>query len=347
MSTQNVLLDTSQYVQITSDYGSFLLQSHRDTVRIAFSDAKPAKSNTAFHELGGQAGIESVLDVSPIETFIWALAMTSSSKLTITETDGNIPVSIESPLEPNGSVPVTLQDQTTPIVIVPLHQMKSATTLATDAVIDTYSFDVTDVTNFTDGSLIIISDTDNSQVYFGKQIGAPSGNTINVDRPLDFTFVSGKYITTNNDDMAVDGSTSTQVFGLRRGVESDLNLTVDVTRVLPIIYTNTTPTLGDFGDISGGITHGVTLRKRDGNRVNIFNMKDNGDFASFAYDVEFLSAIGGGQDGVHGRLTFAGQSKMGAVVRVAPDEDLEMIINDNLSSLNKFILIAEGSIAIV
>ena len=91
-STQNVILDTSQYVKINDDPGSFLLQSHGDTVRIAFSDLKPAKSNTAFHELGGQAGVESVLQVPPIETFIWVLAMTDRSKLTITKLNEGIPV---------------------------------------------------------------------------------------------------------------------------------------------------------------------------------------------------------------------------------------------------------------
>lgn len=268
-------------------------------------------------------------------------------------TENDVPVTLRDAngrvleLEENSSVPVTLQDQTTPIVIVPLHQLKSATTLLTPAVIDTYSFDVTDTTNFTDGSLIAITDLDAIQVYFGKQIGTPVGNTITVDRPLDFTFASGKYITTNNDDMSVNGSVTTQTFGLRQGVEDGLAITVDVVRVMLVIYTTTTPTLSDFGDISGGITNGVTLRKRDGNRVNIFNMKDNGDFAGYAYDIEFLSAIGGGQDGVHGRLTFGGQSKMGVVVRVAPDEDIEMIINDDLTTLERFNLIPEGSIAII
>lgn len=339
-------LSTEEYVQISSATAGFIIQSHRDTVRVAFSDVKPAKSNEAFHELGG-AGKETILNVPYTETLIWVLAMTDRSKLTITFIDEDVPIKINDPLEPNGSVPVTIQDQTTPLVIVPLHQLKNATTLATDAVIDTYSVDVTDTTGFTDGSLIVISDVVNTQVYFGKQVGAPVGNTINVDRPFDFTFVTGKYITSNNDDMSVDGSITTQSFGLRQGVEDGLDLTVDVVRVMIVIYTASTPTLSDFGDITGGLTYGVTLRKRDGNRVNVFNMKDNGDFAGLAYDLQFLSAIGQGQDGVHGRLTFGGQSKMGAVIRVTPGEDLEMIINDDLSSLQKFNLIAEGSVAIV
>jgi len=94
MSTQNVILDTTQYVRINDSPGYFLLQSHGDTVRIAFSELKPSLSNTSHHDLGGQAGIESVLPCPYVETYIWALAMTKSSKLSITKLTDNVPVQI-------------------------------------------------------------------------------------------------------------------------------------------------------------------------------------------------------------------------------------------------------------
>lgn len=37
---------------------------------------------------------------------------------------------------------------------------------------------------------------------------------------------------------------------------------------------------------------------------------------------------------------------MGAVIRVAPDEDVELLVNDDLTSLEKFELIVEGSIVL-
>jgi len=249
-------------------------------------------------------------------------------------------------LDPDGSLRVRQQDPTTPIVIVPLHQKQGETTLAADAIIDTYTVELTDATGFIDGNLVALSDIVNSQVYFGKQIGAPVGNVITVDRPFDFTFVAGLIITRNRTNMNIDGSAGTEVFGLRQGLDPGLNLTADVVRILMTMYTGTTPTLGDFGDISGGITTGVTFRKRDGNRVNVFNIKDNGELAGICYDLQFLSAIGGGQDGLTSRLTFGGESKMGAVIRVAPDEDVELLVNDDLTSLEKFELIIEGSIVL-
>ena len=257
-------------------------------------------------------------------------------------TDGKDRVNVES----DGSLPVKIQDATTPLVIIPLHQYQGESTIAVEAAIDTYTITLADATGFVDGNLIGISDPNNLQVYFGRQVGAPAGNVISLDRPLDFTYSVGLIVTRNSTNMGVDGSVTPQKFGLRQGLKPTLELYADVVRVLPTMYTTTTPNLGAFGNITGGITNGVTLRKRDGNRVNIFNFKDNGEFAGLAYDMQFLSAIGGGQDGLTGRLTFGGQSKMGAVVRIGPEEDLELIVRDDLSSLTKFEIMAEGSIAI-
>lgn len=74
MATTRVNLDTTQYVRVTSDPlqpSSLLLQSHRDTVRIAFSDVKPARDNTVFHELGEKDG---PYNIPLTEVAVWALA---------------------------------------------------------------------------------------------------------------------------------------------------------------------------------------------------------------------------------------------------------------------------------
>ena len=85
MSTTRVNLDVTQYVRVTSDPlqpSSLLLQSHRDTVRIAVSDVKPARDNTVFHELGEKDGIQ---NIQLTETAVWALATTDKCTLTATE----------------------------------------------------------------------------------------------------------------------------------------------------------------------------------------------------------------------------------------------------------------------
>lgn len=83
MSTVVANLDTTQYVKVSAGETSLVLQSHRDTVRIAFGHVRPARGNTAFHELGG-AGKESMLPVPFTRESVWALAMTDRSSLSIT-----------------------------------------------------------------------------------------------------------------------------------------------------------------------------------------------------------------------------------------------------------------------
>lgn len=85
MATTRVNLDTTQYVRVTSDplvASSLLLQSHRDTVRIAFSDVKPVKGNEVFHELGGE---HPPLNIPSVDTAVWALATTDRCALTATQ----------------------------------------------------------------------------------------------------------------------------------------------------------------------------------------------------------------------------------------------------------------------
>lgn len=82
MSTSRANLDVTQYVKVADSGVYLLLQSHRDTVRVVFSDIKPAKSNTTFHELGGN---NEPLSIPYTETDVWVLAMTECSALTVTD----------------------------------------------------------------------------------------------------------------------------------------------------------------------------------------------------------------------------------------------------------------------
>lgn len=258
----------------------------------------------------------------------------------ITDATGN-----EVTLEPDGSLPVTLQDQTTPTVIVPLSQVNNTTTVATLGVIDTYTIDVTDTTGFIDAAFIVIADLVNDRYYVGSQVGAIAGSTVTLDTPLDFAYAVGATITNGTTNMNVNGSVTPQVFGLRVS-DPGLPLTVDVTRLMFICTTTDTVDLSKFGDITGGLTNGIVIRKRDGTFNNIFNAKTNAALAGimFDFDVQVQTNPAQGQDGFIGRLTFAGQNKMGVTIRVGPDEDLECIIQDDLTTLESFTIIAEGSV---
>jgi len=94
MSTAAVSLDTTQYVRINIGRNPMIVQSHRDSVRIAYSDAQPVVSNISFHTLSGDTP---PLVIPANDTNVWALAMTESSGLTVTEFDlSKVPVSSDA-----------------------------------------------------------------------------------------------------------------------------------------------------------------------------------------------------------------------------------------------------------
>lgn len=67
-----------------------ILQAHRDSVRVVLSDARPVKSNIAFHKLSSG---DPPLQLISLDTNVWALAITSTSSLIVTET-APVPVDV-------------------------------------------------------------------------------------------------------------------------------------------------------------------------------------------------------------------------------------------------------------
>ena len=267
--------------------------------------------------------------------------MTELRKLIISDSTGN-----EVTLETNGSLPVTLQDQTSPTVIVPLNKVSNTTTLSALAVLDTYTVTVTSTTGFVNGAFIVIADLVNNRYYTGQQVGAVAGSVVTLDTPLDFAYASGATITNGLTNMNVNGAVTRQIFSLRAS-DPGLPLVVDVTRLMFLCTCSSAASLSLFGNLTA-LTNGVVIRRSDSLFNNIFNAKTNGALAGFMYDFTIHQATNPsqGQDGFVGRLTFAGQNKMGVAIRVGPNEDLECVIQDNLTGLTSLNIIVEGSIVL-
>jgi hypothetical protein len=244
--------------------------------------------------------------------------------------------------ENTSSVDVNIQDSTANLVIVPVNQLITETTLSTATSIDDLVINVVSATSFLIGQLITIYSVDSNRVYFGYILGI-NGTAISLDSHLDYTFSIGDFVSVGNDNLSVDGSVTSQVFGVRNPTTQDIPLAVDVTRIIFTILTNNAVDLSKFGDIVGGITRGVLARKVNGVYKNIFNVKTNADFKNIMFDIDIEVAKGNAQDGITARFTFAGQENLGAVIRLFPNEDLQFIIQDDLSSLSMFKIMVEGS----
>lgn len=246
----------------------------------------------------------------------------------------------------NGLAPrdVALQDQHTPTVIAFFNQVEESTTLAVATAIGDRTITLTSTTGAAVGKYIILFHPASERFYTGHITSIAALPVVSVDTPLDFAYPIGTFIDIAITDMSVDGSSTTQVFGLRGvGVPPGIDLRYDVTRLMFQCEAASPVSLATFADLTA-LTNGLVCRKRDGEYHNILNVKTNKELAGIMYDWTPYAATNPqqGQDGFVGRLTFAGQNKIGVTQRLALGEDLEFLIQDDLRAITELKIIAEG-----
>lgn len=247
-----------------------------------------------------------------------------------------IKVQIISPVESNGAIPVNIQDQTTRTGDTYFSQAIGAiTTLQADATIDEYSINVTTGHGILVEEMLALFDSQGQRVYFGEVLTSGT-NIITLDTPLNYNYNSSSTsISRRTIELNVDGSTTRQTFRITNPTNSSL----DITRILFSMYTTGQPKLDEFGDLSS-LNRGIIFRVVNGINVNYFNVKENGDFVGLMHDVTFYDTTKQGTNGLGGRLTYGGQDKHGVVIRLDQGGTLEIIVQDDLTNLLKFRMVA-------
>lgn len=334
MPTSVVALDTTQYVRINTDIGAFILQAHRDTVRIAFSVAKPVVGNTAFHQLKGD---DEPLIVPFTEDNIWALAMTDRSSLTVTEQRFPAEISNRDSL----SLAVTNQDQTTqPIDIWFTEDKGSATSLLP---VTQGDFTVT----WEPGHNIAIGDVIEARTaenYVQTEVIDQVGDVSTVNIPFSRDFPIGVTVDVGNPNLNVLGSTGAiRVF---RIAPSTLQK-IDITQIIFSLEDELAMDFSKFGSLAP-LTIGCALRylNGDGTFTNQFNWRTNGELIERAFLHIFESKTGGGLHGFVAQSKWAGQDNRGVTIRLdgSLGEELEILVMDPLQTLSKFKAIAQGHV---
>lgn len=237
---------------------------------------------------------------------------------------------------------VCVQDQTSPPLDLFFVQASGTpTTLVSSVAIDENEVTVVSSAGCEVGGYFALANVAANRQYFGE-ILAIDGNTITLDTPFDFAFQAGDTALCVERDMNVDGSTTRQIYSIIVG--SNATVSIDITRIMITIITDGAVDLSKFGDIAGGLSKGLVLRRVNGDTRNIWNIKNNGELSNLCFDFTPYSASNPaqGKNGASFRFTFAGQDKHGVAVRIAPGEALQLIIQDNLESLIEFRVIGEG-----
>ena len=243
-------------------------------------------------------------------------------------------------------IDVNVQDQATRTIINPFSQLQHQTTLTVEAAKDDRTVTVDSTGSIAVGDLITLFSPLDKR-FMASNCLSFTATTITIDMPVDFEYPIGAYVDIGDTNLAVDGSVTPQIFGLRndQGTPPEgLDVTGDITTFIFQCETVNAVDLSTFGDIAGGLTNGLVMRRVDGIYQNIFNVHNNGDIAGIMFDWTPYSAqnVNQGQNGFIARLTLGGQSQMGGVQRIKLGEDLQIIVQDALQTITRLIVTAEG-----
>jgi len=249
---------------------------------------------------------------------------------------------IPLPTESNGAVPVNIQDQHSRAFDVFFSQdVGSSTTLTTDVVEDAYVISVTTGHGLIQGDFFVLIDPVGQRGWTGIVITVAGNNTVNVDRPVSYAFPSASTVVQKRThDLNVNGAATPQTFSIGGSLTAEL----DITRIMIQMTTDDPALFDQFGDIAVGATfRGIQCRAVNGETNDLWNAKTNAELANLMYDVQFFnSAHPQAVNGLAGRMTYAGQTKHGVTLRIGANESIEIIIQDDLSSLLSFHIIACG-----
>lgn len=246
----------------------------------------------------------------------------------------------------NGSYDVNIQDLDSPAFDVNFSRLlQDNISLVTTAVKGSYTFTVSSGHGIVQGNYVTISNTDLKRIYICKAL-AVVGDVITTDTPLNDNYVIlNTTVRRFSIDMNVDGSITPVIFGITPTVD----IAIDVTRVILAIISTNKASYNSFGDIAGGLTRGVVLRvvKADGTIVNYFNVKDHADLSNLSYDLQYYEESNPqGVNGIASRITYSGQEKHGVVIRLRQGDSLQLLIQDNLTTLVRFHASASGHVTI-
>lgn len=249
-------------------------------------------------------------------------------------------------LEQNAAMPINIQDQHSLALDLDFIQSQGATTLAADANIEDLTLTLTSAAGFIAGNVIGLFNP-SGIFYFGTQIGAAVGNVITLDTPIDKTFLSAdSNVIRATKDMNVDGSITTQIFQIGP-VGGTSQVEIDITRFSGYMQSAGAMDDAKFGDIAGGLTNGIVLRANNGAISNIWNAKTNGRLALItATDLRYTDRAPAGSEGARFRNSYAGQEKHGVTIRLAPGDILQLLIRDNLTTLEAFNMMAQGHVVV-
>jgi hypothetical protein len=241
----------------------------------------------------------------------------------------------------NGGTPPSSRVET-PVELWFQRGTAAPTTVATAPSIGDFDLVVASATNFAIGSYVGVFCPSANRFFFAEVL-AISVNTLTFDTPIDFAFLVGDNVQPLTREINTNGATIPVTYQIQ-GAGPTSGLAINITRFMFSMECSSAVDLHKFGNITDGLARGLVLQRANGITRNIFNAKTNSDLVSLAYDVTFYDATQPVQ-GIHGlscRYTFSGEDKHGTVLQLLPGDSLDLLVQDDLSTLVKFRILGQG-----
>lgn len=233
-------------------------------------------------------------------------------------------------------IPVEIQDQYSETIDLYLCQKYLTTNPTSSILLESRSIDLDSVSGIIAGDCIDISENGKT---FQALVQSVVGSTVNFNCPSDQAFTSSAVVKLGKWNMNVNGSITPVIYNISppAGVQWDIN------RIIIGILDDTAMDDSKFGGISS-LTNGLVFRIKDGYYKNLFVVNDNGGFRERSFDAQYLDKAPAGYYGFGCRKTFNGQDKSGVTLRIDGDDgdELQIIIQDDLTNLNKLTCVAQG-----
>jgi len=262
-------------------------------------------------------------------------AANSIARTTITDQHG---VHISS--AKTGLVVTTLNPIARPIDFRLNNQVRTGLSLAVPAVVGSYYLTFSPGHGLVVGNIAVLIDIEEVQIY-NAQVLNVSGDLITFDTPLQYAYTTANTFGSISDpEMNVDGSATKVEYSLKN-VFPGTNL--NLIRIILHMTSGTSMDDGKFAGISA-LTRGIVFRKKkaNGGYLNLWNAKNNGRLGELAYDKTYDSKAPAGVYGMTVRLTYGGQAKHGTVIEISTGEEIQMLVQDDLTDLVAFNVTCQG-----
>jgi hypothetical protein len=218
--------------------------------------------------------------------------------------------------------------------------VQAGLTLALDAVVDTRTITMTPGHGLVATDNIILIEENGEPEFFFAEIISVAVDVLTLDTLVSHPFTAvGTEVTQYDPQLNKNGSIAVY----KAEIRNPFSFPIDITR---FIFHITDTTVMDDGKFGGGValTNGISMRKNIAplDNIHYWNVKTNGQIGEIAFDKVYDNKAPAGIYGLSARLSYSGQDKHGVAIRLEQGEAVELLIQDDLSGLNTFVITAEG-----